>query len=158
MLPYYDKEKSTKAIMVLCCKLGIISASNDSFFRNSFNGGTPLTNVTGDNVDISKYLDFGFYEKVCFKDNTGLSPSEHGRWLGLSHQKGRFMCYHILIHTDKVISRSTVQRVTNIDLSTNEVKEIYLKIDVEIHQKLKAYNREYEGYKKSPQYWADVFE
>ena len=39
---------------------------------NSVNGGIPLTNVTGKTVYIYKYLDFGFYEKVWFKDNAGL--------------------------------------------------------------------------------------
>ena len=82
---------------------------------NSVNGGIALTNVNGEAVDISEYLDFGFYDKVCFKDNGGLSNSEPGRWLGISHRTGRLVCYHILTHTGKVISRSTVQRVTNVE-------------------------------------------
>ena len=90
---------------------------------NSVNGGITLTNVTVDTVDITEYLDLGFYEKVWFKDNAGLSPSEPGRWLGISHRTGRLLCYHILTQTGKVISRSTVQRVTNIKISSNEVKE-----------------------------------
>ena len=73
-------------------------------------------------VDISKYLDFGFYDKVWFKDNAGLSPNEPGRWLCISHRTGRLICYHILTQTGKVISRSTAQRVMNIELSTDEVK------------------------------------
>ena len=72
------------------------------------NGGIPLRNVTGETVDISKYLDFGFYEKGWFKDNAGISTIEPGRWLGISHQTGRLKCYHILTQTGKVISRSTV--------------------------------------------------
>ena len=72
---------------------------------NRVNGGTPMTNVTIETVDISKYLDFGFYEKVWFMDNSGLSPSEPIRWLGISHRKGISMCYQILTHTGKFISR-----------------------------------------------------
>ena len=106
--------------------------------EKSVNGGIPLRNVTGETVDISKYLDFGFYEKFWFKDNSGLSPSEPGRWLGISHQTGRLMCYHILAQTGKVISRSIVQRVTNLKLSTDEVKETFLKFDTEIHRRLKT--------------------
>ena len=75
--------------------------------------------MTGETVDISEYLDFGFYEKVWLKDNAGLSTSEPGRWLGISHLTGRLMCYHILTQTGKLISRSTVQRVTDIELSTD---------------------------------------
>ena len=46
---------------------------------NSVNGGIPLTKVTGETVDTSEYLDFGFYEKFWFKDNFGISNSEPGR-------------------------------------------------------------------------------
>ena len=70
--------------------------------------------MTGKTVDISEYLDSGFYDKFWFKDTSGISPSEYGRWLGISHRTGRLMCYHILTQTGKVISRSTVQQVTNI--------------------------------------------
>ena len=89
------------------------------FLENSVNGGIPLTNVTRKTVDISKYLDFGFYEKLWFKYNDSLSPIEPGRWLGISHRTGRLMCYHILTQTGKFIPRSMVQRVTNIEMSTD---------------------------------------
>ena len=59
-------------------------------------------------------------DKVWFGDNYGLSISEIGIWLGISHRTGRLVCYHIL-KTGKFISRSTVQQVTNIGLSTDEV-------------------------------------
>ena len=77
-------------------------------------GVVPLTEVTGDISDISEYLDFGFYEKIWFKDNTGVSPFETGHWLGFLHCTGRLMCYHVLTQRGTVISRSTVQRVANI--------------------------------------------
>ena len=48
----------------------------------------------------------------------GLSTSEPGRWLGIPHWTGRLICYHIITQTGKGISRSMVQRVTNIELST----------------------------------------
>ena len=85
--------------------------------------------MTGKTVYISKYCDFGFYEKVWFKDNSGLSTSEPGMWLGVSHRTGRLICYHIITHTGKVISRSIVQRVMNVELYTDEVKEIFVKFD-----------------------------
>ena len=75
--------------------------------------------MTVKTVDISKYLDFGFYDKVWFKDDAGISPSEPGIYLVISHRKGRLICYHILTHTGKVISRSVVLRVRNIVLSTD---------------------------------------
>ena len=117
---------------------------------NSVNGGIILTNVTGETVDLSKYLEFGLYEKFWFKDNAGLSPGELGSWLGISRRTGMLMCYHILIHTGKVISRYMVQWVTNIGLSNDEVKEIFVKFDAEIRRSLNSYNREYYGSKPIP--------
>ena len=129
MVPHDGKEKGTKETMGLCCKLCIRINVNDSFFKNSVNGGIPLKNVTGETVHISKYLDSGFYDKFRFKDNDGISPIEPVRWLWISHQTGRLMCYHILTHTGKVIYIYTVQRVTNLELYTDEVKETFVKFD-----------------------------
>ena len=96
---------------------------------NVVNGGIPHINVTNETIDVSEYIESVFYDKVCFKDNDGLSLSEHGRWLGILHRKGRLICYHILTQTWKVISRSMVQQVTNIELSTDEVKETFAMFD-----------------------------
>ena len=111
MVPHYGKEKGNKATVGLCCKLGI---RGDHCSANSANGGITPTNFTVKTFDIFKYLDFGFYYKVCFEDNYILSPSE--TWMGLciSHWTGRLMCYHILTQTGKFISIFTVQRVTNL--------------------------------------------
>ena len=40
--------------------------------------------------------------------------------------------------------------VTNLELSTDEFKETFVKFDAEIHQRLKSYNLEYEGSKPIP--------
>eukprot|EP00957_Ditylum_brightwellii_P149605 11392259-Ditylum_brightwellii.AAC.1 len=96
-------------------------------------GCIPLTKVTCETVDISEYLDFDFYDKVWCKDSAGLSPQESGRWLGVSHHTGRLMCYHILTQRGTVVSRSTVQWVTNLEQATEEVREIFIKFDAEIH-------------------------
>ena len=130
----------------------------DNSTENSFNGVIPLTNVTSETVDKSEYIDFSFYDKVCFKDNDGLSPSKPGRCLCISHQTGGLMCYHVLTQTGKVISGSMLQRVTNIELSTDEVKETFGNFDAEIHQRLKADNRGYKGSKPNQQDLADILE
>ena len=122
------------------------------------NGCVPLTDVTGETTDISELLDFGFYDEVWVKDNAGLSPPEPGRWLGVSHRTGRLMCYHILKQTGRVVSRSTVQRVTNLEKQTKEIKEMFVKFDVEIHRRLKADDRGYSGDKPKPEDWADLIE
>ena len=42
------------------------------------NGCIPLCRVTGETVEISEYLDFGFYDQVWFHDNAGLGPQRPG--------------------------------------------------------------------------------
>ena len=85
--------------------------------------------MTSDTADISKYLDFGLYEKICFKVNDGLSLSEPGDWLWISHRTRSLMCYHIIVRAGKFVFISMVKKVTNIDLSTDECKETFLKFD-----------------------------
>ena len=86
-----------------------------NYSANSANVGIPLTNITIKTVDISKYIDFGFYDKVWFKYNDGMYPSEPWKLLGISHWTIKFMGFHIFTHTERVISISTVQRVTSLE-------------------------------------------
>ena len=121
-------------------------------------GSIPLTQVTGETADISEYLDFGFYDEVWFKDNAGLSPFEPGRWLGVSHRTGNMMCYHVLTQRGTVLSRSTVQRVTNLEKTTAAVKDTFNKFDEAIRSKLKFEVRGYDGDKPNPEDWADLLD
>ena len=134
----------------------IMSLTHSS--AGSISGCIPLENVTGETPDISEYLDLGFYDHVWYKDNAGLGETMPGRWLGVSHRTGRLMCYYILTQNGTVISRSTVQRVTNLELQERSVKETFVKFDAEIHRRLKADDRGYEGSKPNPQDWADMME
>ena len=108
---------------------GIIWVSETTSLTHSsagkLEGAVPLTEVTGETSDISEYLDFGFYEQIWFKDNAGVSHFEPGCWLGVSHRTGRLMCYHVLTQRGTVISCSTIQRVTNIEKTTAEVKNTF---------------------------------
>ena len=99
------------------------------YSSNSVNREIPMKNVTDETVDISEYLDFCFYGELWFKDNSGLSPIEPGRWSGISHRTVRLMCYHVLNQTGEIISRSRVQRVTNMELYTDEFKGVFVNFD-----------------------------
>jgi len=134
----------------------IMSLTHSS--AGSINGCIPLENVTGETPDISEYLDFGFYDHVWYKDNAGLGETLPGRWLGVSHRTGRLMCYNILTQNGTVISRSTVQRVTNLELQERSVTETFVKFDAEIHRRLKADDRGYDGSKPNPKDWADMLD
>ena len=124
----------------------------------SINGCIPITAVTGETPDISEYLDFGFYDKIWYKDNAGLSPMEPGRWLGVSSKTGRLMCYWILNKKGSIVSRSTVQRVTNLELETKSVQEIFHEFDESIHSKLKYSKDLYIGDKPNPDRWSELID
>ena len=68
------------------------------------------------------------------------------------------MTYYVLTQWAPVISLSTVQRVTNLELSTNSVKETFCAFDQTIHTRFKTDSRGYEGDKPNPEDWADLYE
>ena len=59
--------------------------------------------------------------------------------------------YNILTQTGIVVSRTTVQRVINLELQETTVKDTFIKYYVEIHRRLKTDDRGYDGEKTKPQ-------
>ena len=64
MLLQYGKQRVPRQLWNYGVRwvLEVMSMTHSS--ENSVNEGIPLTNMTSKTVDISEYLDFGFYEKV----------------------------------------------------------------------------------------------
>ena len=83
-------------------------------------GKCPLKKMTGESVDISKYLDFGFYDRVWYKENAGLGERKLGRCLGVSHRVGTLMSCWVLTSECCVLLKTTVQKVTNLEMQTEE--------------------------------------
>lgn len=121
-------------------------------------GGTPFEQVTGETPDISEYLDFGFYDRVWYHENAGLGERLLGRWLGVSHRVGSLMSYWILTKTGARISRTTVQRVTNLEAEVDENKQLFQEFDNEVTRRLRDGDMPAEGDKPNPEDWADMFE
>ena len=71
-------------------------------------------------INISEYLDFGFDDKVRYRDNIGLGAAKSGQWLGVAEKQGDLMCFYILNQNAEVTSRSRVQRVTSLELQTDK--------------------------------------
>ena len=84
-------------------------------FTANLQGRTPLKALTGKMADISQYLDFVFYDRVWFKEDAGLGKTKLARFLGVSHQVGSLMSYWVLPAIGIPMSRTKVQRVTNIE-------------------------------------------
>ena len=57
---------------------------------------TSLETLTGETPDITEHLDFGLYDWVTFKQNTGFGEPQLGQWFGVFHQVGPHMSYWIL--------------------------------------------------------------
>ncbi len=68
------------------------------------------------------------------------------------------MCYHVLNNNGEVVARSSVQRVTQLELNTNEYKTLFNIFDTNIKQRLKVKDRTYNGVKPNPADWADLME
>ena len=65
-------------------------------------------------------MDFGFYDWVLYRTNTGLGQPELGKWLGVSHRVGQLMSYWILPISGIPISLTTVQQLTHPERETEE--------------------------------------
>ena len=73
---------------------------------------TPIQKRHGYTPDISAFLNFRFYEPVYYKihDQDTKSPEEAGRWVGVDHNVGDKLSYHIYCpKTGYVITRSLVR-------------------------------------------------
>jgi hypothetical protein len=114
----------------------------------------PMECVTGETPDISEYLDFGFYDRVWYWPNAGLGEPKLGRWLGVSHKVGSLMSYYILTDTCQVLSRTSVQRVTNLESQTEENEGRFKDFDNEIKRRLNEDDYPTDGDKASPEEWA----
>lgn len=68
------------------------------------------------------------------------------------------MAYWILNDKGEVVSRSTVQRVTNLELQTDEAKEEFKAFDAEIKRRFDEDDLPVEGSKPDPEHWAELID
>jgi hypothetical protein len=123
-------------------------------------GVCPSQDVTGETPDTSECLDFGFYGHVSHKENAGLGTAAIGRWLGVSHRAGGLMSCWVLTQSRTVISRTAVQRITNLDKEIDEVKQSINEFDVEVNRRFKE-DEKYltcDGAKPNPEDWSEHLE
>ena len=119
-------------------------------------GRTPLKRITGDIVDISEYLDFGFYNWCWYHENAGLGLTKFGRWLGVAHKVGGLMSYWVLTVNCTVITRTTVQWVTSLEMQPDHMKEKTQAFDEAIKVKIKVSDHIIlEDSKTQPYNWTD---
>ena len=91
--------------------------------------------------------------------NAGLGERLPGCWLGVSHRVGSLMSYYVLTGKCTVMSRTTVQRVTNLEPQVNRNKVLYKEFDEEVRQILGEEEPQKDiGDKPSPEDWAEFME
>jgi hypothetical protein len=122
--------------LVWACEVMSLT-SNSSF---SLDGRMPMEQLTSETPNISEYLDFGFYDWIWYKDNAGLGENHIGRWLGVTHRVGNLMSYWILTEAGHVIARTMVQHITNLELTTEEVKQQCAQYDQRVTEVLSDAN------------------
>ena len=102
----------------------------------SAKGRVALEQITGETPDISEYIDFGFYDYAWCWENAGLGERQLVRWLGISHKVGSQMCYFVIKANGQILSRTSVQRVTNLEMKTSEVQAQMKSLDAGIEERL----------------------
>ena len=93
-------------------------------YAGKLQGRTPLEFITGETPDISEYLDFGFYDRVWYRENAGIGETKLGRFICVSHTVGNPMLYWVMAISGVVESCTTVQCVTSLEaLTDNNIKQ-----------------------------------
>ena len=87
-------------------------------FAEDLQGRTPLEALNGEISDISQYIDFSFYDWVWLKKDAGLGETKLGRFLRVSHHIVSLMSYWVFPASRIPMSRTTVQRATNLESQT----------------------------------------
>ena len=109
-------------------------------FAADLQGRTPIEDLTGETPDISQYLNFRFYDRVWFKEYTGLGETSIGIFLGVSHHVGSLMSYWIFPFSGIPVSRTTVQQIRNLEAQTDQCKKRFEVYDRRISER---YNETY---------------
>ena len=68
------------------------------------------------------------------------------------------MSYYILTQTGAVIARTTVQKVTNLEVQIDDYKALLAEYDSETHRRFKEDDFQVEGDNPNPEYWAEFME
>ena len=98
-------------------------------FAADLQGRTPLEALTGETPDIYQYLDFGFYNRVWFKEDSRLGETKPGILLGVSHYIGSIMSCGVFPASKIPVYITNVQLVKNLESQTEQRKKHF-----EVHE------------------------
>ena len=130
--------------------------SRTASFSGMLDGRTPLEHLTGETVDILEYLDFGFWDRVWYTEDAGVGETKLARFLEISHQVGSLMSYWVLPSSGVPESRTTVQRVTLPESSTEANISRFNAYDRKIAERYKESRLYKSGDKPNPDEYHDL--
>ena len=81
-----------------------------------------------------------------------MGETKMGRWLGVSHKTGSLMSCWILTPSCRVVSRTSVQRITNLELQEETNKRKLTAFDDAVKGYLRDYNHVLKDDSKSEPY------
>ena len=99
---------------------------------------TGYEKVIGDTPDNSEWCDFSFYDHVWYwyTPSDSASAVKIGRWLGVSHRISSGLCYWILRENGHVLSCTTVQHMTRLDMSVADIQAKVILYDINLSELL----------------------
>ncbi len=121
-------------------------------------GRTPIEAVLGETPDASECLDFGFCDLVWFKQDAGIGEIETGKWLGVSKSTGSLMSHCVSPITGTPTSRTTVQRVTELEKQTEANQQRIAACDTAVAGRFKEGRLVTAGGKPDLAAWSEPLE
>ena len=120
------------------------------------NGRTPMEYITGETPDISEYLDFSFWDWVWYKENAGIGETKLAKFMGTSQSIGSLMSYWILPISGIPESRTTVQRLTTLEMKTDVNAKRFCGFDKAILNRFKEARLAPKGDKPDLSEWDEL--
>ena len=121
-----------------CAELQCAIRSNAALDLYALGGLTPETLIKGDTPDISRLVEHEWYDWVKYRNPILKFPENSevlGKWLGPSADIGSEVCYLVLTQSGKVIQRTTVRALTQIELDSETEKAARESFDKDIENR-----------------------
>ncbi len=123
------KTGSPRVLWDHCIELEALIRSSSSNTVYMTNGKVPETIMTGSTADISHICEFGWYDRVMFRDNVPMFPDVKltlGQYLGPATNVGLALTAKILKSNGQTVCRSTLRHMND--------KEIHCPIHQEMRR------------------------
>jgi len=93
-----SRSQTPTVLWDFCCQYVAELRNRIACLLLQLHGHTPYKMITGNTPDISKFLEFTWYQPVWYYA-ADVFPQENkllGRWIGIAHRVGQAMCFQVL--------------------------------------------------------------